>query len=176
MQCLQIKKGTKTELLYSSIEGFTPVSGYTYRLLVREDKVENPPADASGMTYALVRTLSKKLTTGTKDKNLVGTWNLDSYFSGDMGYPLSGYTLKVTDDSYSVQFCNIISGKYSIKNDKIISPMAMSTKMACTDDTKNMLESAWNLDGATYTISNSWDKKMMLSIKTKSGSTFVFTK
>jgi heat shock protein HslJ len=93
-----------------------------------------------------------------------------------MGYPLSGYTLKVTDDSYSVQFCNIINGKYSIKNDKIISPMAMSTKMACTDDTKNMLESAWNLDGATYTISNSWDKKMMLSIKTKSGSTFVFTK
>lgn len=176
MQCLQVKRGLKTELSYSSITGFTPVSGYTYRLLVREDKIENPPADAPSITYSLVRTLSKKLTTGTKDKNLVGTWNLDSYFIDDMGHITPWYTLKITDDSYSIQFCNIINGKYSIKNDKIISPMAMSTKMACFDDTKNMLESAWNLDGAIYTISNSWDKKMMLSIKTKAGSTFVFTK
>lgn len=176
MQCLQVKKGNKTELFYSSISGFSPVAGYTYRIFVREDKVENPPADAPGINYSLVRVLGKKLTTGTKDKNLVGTWNLDSYFIDDMGYPLSGYSLRVTDDSYSIQFCNSINGKYTIKNDILISPMAMSTKMACVDDTKNMLESAWNLDGATYTLSNSSDKKLMLSIKTKSGSTFIFTK
>jgi hypothetical protein len=176
MQCLQVKKGTKTELLYSSIRGFTPVSGYTYRLLVREDKIENPPADASNITYSLVRILSKKSTPGMQNNTLFGTWNLDSYFIDDMGYITPGYTLKITDDSYSVQFCNTINGKYSTKKDIIVSPIAMSTKMACTDTIKNMLESAWNIDGATYVVLNTGDKKMMLSIKTKSGSTFVFTK
>jgi hypothetical protein len=176
MQCLQVKKGNKTELFYSSISGFSPVAGYTYRILVREDKVGNPPADASNIDYSLVRVLSKKLTTGTKDKNLLGSWDLHSYFVDDMAYRLSGYTLKITDNTYSVQFCNTINGKYTIKNDTLIGLMAMSTMMACMDDTRNMLESAWNLDSATYTLSSSWDKKNILSIKTRSGSTFVFTK
>jgi heat shock protein HslJ len=176
MQCLQIKVGNQIEFQYSSISGFSPISGYTYRLLVRENKIENPPADGSSKEYSLVKILSKRLTTGTIDKNLIGKWNLDSYFIDDMGYVLSGYTLNMTTDSYSTQFCNLINGKYTIKNDKFISPIAISTLMACSDGTKNMLESAWDLDNANYAISTSWDNKTMLSIKTKRGSTFIFTK
>ena len=58
-ECLQIKKRNKIELLDTPISGFTPVSGYTYRLLVREDKEENPPADIQNTKYSLVRILSK---------------------------------------------------------------------------------------------------------------------
>lgn len=173
MQCLQVKRGNKIELMYSSIAGFTPVSGYTYRLLVREEKVENPPADASSVTYKLVRTLSKRMTQ-PQVSTIVGTWKLDAYFTGDVGYPMEGkYTLSLMRDSYSVQFCNVINGQYTTTNSLISSPYAMSTKMACLDDTKNMLETHWQPDGATYTLSTD---RTRLSIKMKNGATYTFTK
>jgi len=115
MQCIQLQKGNKIELFDSSISGFSPVSWYVYRLLVREDKIENPPADASNINYSIVKVLSKKPISDTMDRKLVGNWTLDSYFIDDMGYPLSGYKLKITTDSYSIQFCNSLNGNILLK-------------------------------------------------------------
>jgi hypothetical protein len=79
MQCLQVKKGNKTELFYASIAGFSPVSGHAYRLLVKEDKIENPPADGSSLSYTLIRMLSKR--PKSIDNPLLGNWTLIQYNS-----------------------------------------------------------------------------------------------
>lgn len=45
---------------YNSIKGFDYEEGYTYTLNVREEKVENPPADGSSLSYTLIKVVSKK--------------------------------------------------------------------------------------------------------------------
>lgn len=62
-ECLQIKR-TKDqqewENFYGKIEGFNFEKGYEYELIVHEEKVENPPADASSVKYKLVKEVSKR--------------------------------------------------------------------------------------------------------------------
>ncbi|SMB78567.1 DUF4377 domain-containing protein [Deinococcus hopiensis] len=41
------------------LQGFTFEEGYEYTLLVRVDRISNPPADAPDRTYTLVRVLDK---------------------------------------------------------------------------------------------------------------------
>lgn len=66
MSCLQIQKSDtldfskKWELFYDQIEGFTYEPGYLYKIKVRTDTIENPPADASSIRYTLVEVLEKK--------------------------------------------------------------------------------------------------------------------
>ena len=60
-QCLLVKKGDMTdwEYFYSTIEGFNFEEGYEYVLDVKEEKLENVPADASSIKYVLVNEVSK---------------------------------------------------------------------------------------------------------------------
>lgn len=60
-KCLLVKKENSTdwEFFYSNIEGFNYESGYEYILEVKEEKVENVPADASSIKYILVKEVSK---------------------------------------------------------------------------------------------------------------------
>ncbi len=44
---------------YNEIEGFTYQKGYVYKLLIHEEPVQNPPADASSMHYSLLKIVSK---------------------------------------------------------------------------------------------------------------------
>lgn len=65
MKCMLIQKGEEFndeqwQNFYSKIDGFTFEAGYLYKLLVREEKVENPPADASSIKYNLIKILEKK--------------------------------------------------------------------------------------------------------------------
>jgi len=62
--CLQIKwtkEQTDWEILgqVNVIEGFLFESGYEYELIISEEKVENPPQDASSIRYKLVKQVSK---------------------------------------------------------------------------------------------------------------------
>ena len=59
--CMQVKKGNSDqwEYFYDTIEGFNYEKGYEYVLEVKEEKVENPPADASSIRYILVKEISK---------------------------------------------------------------------------------------------------------------------
>ncbi len=61
-KCLLIKKdGQKDwEFWYSGIEGFKYEEGNEYVLEVKEEKVDNPPADASSLKYVLVKEISKQ--------------------------------------------------------------------------------------------------------------------
>lgn len=64
-KCLLVKKGADTNwtFFYSQIEGFNYEEGYEYVLEVKEEKVENVPADASSLKYILVKEVSKTQTT-----------------------------------------------------------------------------------------------------------------
>jgi branched-chain amino acid transport system substrate-binding protein len=60
-QCLQIKENPDDEytLWYDPIDGFEHEEGYEYELVVLEEEVENPPADASSIKLTLVEEVSK---------------------------------------------------------------------------------------------------------------------
>lgn len=60
-KCLLVKKGADTNwtFFYDKIEGFNYEEGYEYVLEVKEEKVENAPADASSLKYILVKEVSK---------------------------------------------------------------------------------------------------------------------
>ncbi|WP_230978984.1 DUF4377 domain-containing protein [Flavobacterium supellecticarium] len=60
-KCFLIKKdGQKDwEFLYSGIEGFTYEAGNEYVLEVKEEKIDNPPADGSSVKCILVKEISK---------------------------------------------------------------------------------------------------------------------
>lgn len=60
-KCLLVKKGNATEweFFYSNIEGFQYQPGYEYTLEVKEEKIENAPADVSSIKYILVKEISK---------------------------------------------------------------------------------------------------------------------
>lgn len=62
MKCLLVKKGdgTEWEFFYSPIEGFNYEEGFEYKLEVRTEEIENPPADSSSVRYILVNEISKE--------------------------------------------------------------------------------------------------------------------
>lgn len=64
-KCLLVKKDSEANwtFFYNQIEGFDYKEGFEYVLEVKEEKVENPPADASSLRYILVKELSKTPTT-----------------------------------------------------------------------------------------------------------------
>ncbi len=62
-ECLQVKwteDQKEWEFFYDDIEGFPYVKGYEYELIISEENVENPPADASSVKYKLIKEVSKK--------------------------------------------------------------------------------------------------------------------
>ena len=60
MKCLQVKenKNDNWQNFYQSISGFNYKDGYEYELVVKTEKIENPPADASNIKYTLVKEIS----------------------------------------------------------------------------------------------------------------------
>lgn len=60
--CMQVKfdkEGGEWELFYDTIEGFNYEPGYEYELVVKSERVDNPPADAPGIKYTLVKEVSR---------------------------------------------------------------------------------------------------------------------
>ena len=60
-KCMLVRNNPQDEytLFYDQIEGFDYEEGYEYKLVVREEAIENPPADASSIKWTLVRVESK---------------------------------------------------------------------------------------------------------------------
>jgi hypothetical protein len=60
--CLLVKERPDAdwEYFYEGLEGFAYEPGYTYKLLVRKGRVENPAADASSIRWRLIRILEKR--------------------------------------------------------------------------------------------------------------------
>lgn len=45
----------------SDLKGFDYEAGYEYVIMVKENKIKNPPADASSIVYQYIKTISKTL-------------------------------------------------------------------------------------------------------------------
>jgi hypothetical protein len=120
MECLQVRMGWQRQWqnFYNSISGFDYISGFTYRLLVLETKVANPPADSPSLSYSLIRMLSKK--PKPIENPLLGKWTLIGYNSTTI--TSTGYTLTFEQDRLSAKFCNSIFGSYTISGNTISSP------------------------------------------------------
>jgi hypothetical protein len=60
-KCYQVKARPEDEyrLFYSPIQGFQYEPGYEYQITVLVERVNNPPADASALSYRLVEVISK---------------------------------------------------------------------------------------------------------------------
>jgi len=140
--CLQIQRGESIkqnswELFYSTIENFEYQPGYVYKLNIKEENIDNPPADASSIKYTLIEVLEKK-----KDNRLDvhDIWILDSLISSD-SLVINNFDktpqieINVTKMRISgTNGCNNISGSIKTLNDSVIefNPM-METSMACPD-------------------------------------------
>ena len=81
------------------------------------------------------------------------------------------YKLKFEDGRFSTQFCNLINGAYTDKNGTL-SAVAMQTQMACEEEQVTQLESAFNLEGASYEITKANTPDVNLKITTKAGDIF----
>ncbi len=61
VECMFVKEESKSEyshLAFGGIKGFDYVHGHEYELEVRKTTLVNPPADASNITYALLKIIS----------------------------------------------------------------------------------------------------------------------
>ncbi len=67
-KCLLIKEegDSSWTYFYDGIEGFSYEAGYEYVLQVREEAVENPPADGSSIRTILIKQISKTQKTSEK--------------------------------------------------------------------------------------------------------------
>jgi len=146
MKCLLIQKGEtmvvgEWQNFYAPIEGFNYEPGFIYKLLVKEEEMENVPADASSVRYTLIEVLEKNEDTRLA---LNGTWD---------AFKINGSVIKLSRQrdagvipqiEISIQEmairgingCNNLSGKIlSIKDNQIeFGPIAATNKM-CPDMT-----------------------------------------
>lgn len=63
MTCLQVREreGDAWQLHYGAIAGFEPHPGIEYRLRIIEEKVKNPPADASSVRWTLDQVIEQRV-------------------------------------------------------------------------------------------------------------------
>lgn len=140
MQCLQIYKGddltaASWEYFYTNIEGFEFEPGYFQQIEVKEEPRKGEvPADASSLTYTLIKVLAKE-----KDErfNLDGKWVAQS---------IGGDTIGASDTTASMEInvakmrvsgsdsCNSYTGPIaSLAASAITFGNLASTKKMCQD-------------------------------------------
>ena len=165
-KCMLVRENPQDEytLFYDQIEGFDYEEGFEYKLVVVEETVENPPADASSIKWVLVRVESKEPipVSGTgeiENKN----WVLSSYMSQEveMTEVLPNTNISATFEDGQVNGiagCNNYFGGYQLVGDNISFGPLASTEMFCMDPPGLMeQESAYlsALEGAaTYEVTD----------------------
>jgi ecotin len=139
--CMQVKSSKDQKEwynFYDDIKGFDYKKAYEYEIVVNEEEVKNPPADASSVKYTLVKIISQKKSSGTKNTTIEDKrWRL---------IELNGKAIKGTADSHYLIFhtkdtkieakanCNVMHFGYQLKNEtQLIVKPGISTKMACPD-------------------------------------------
>lgn len=134
-KCLLVKEDPKDDwtFFYGQIEGFEYEPGYEYELRIMEEKVKDPPADASSIRWILLEVVKK-------ERSLEGTtWVLDAYLSSE------GVLVSVLADSEAtVTFqagevggnasCNQYFGSYQVRGDKLTINMGGMTEMYCSPE------------------------------------------
>jgi heat shock protein HslJ len=132
-QCLLVKEDPNAEwtFFYDRIEGFEYEPGYEYELRVMEEKIANPPADASAIRWTLLEVVKKT-------RSLEGTtWVLEAYLNseGVLVSPLVDSEATATFANGQVggnASCNTYFGNYRFHSDNRLSVEVMGmTEMYC---------------------------------------------
>ena len=137
-------------LFYDQIAGFDYEPGYEYALTVKEEKVENPPADASSLRVTLVEVVDKT-------RSLAGTpWLLESYLdqNGQMVDVLSGTQISaIFQDGQTggSAGCNSYFGTYEVDGSKIDIEVGGMTMMYCPPE-ETMAQETDYVTGLNSTI------------------------
>lgn len=138
-ECLLIQRGENIdpsawENFYSPIQGFEFESGYLYKLKVKEEQLENAPADASSIKYTLVKVLQKEVDPTFRLNDI---WVCTSLFGKDIGQTEKSITLEIHLKDKRVMGndgCNNFNGGITTVSQDIlkIGPIA-STRMMCQE-------------------------------------------
>jgi heat shock protein HslJ len=176
-KCMMVKEnpGDEYQMFYGTIEGFDYQEGFEYSLVVRVEKVENPPADASNLKYTLVSVESKTAVqptaqpTAKAEVKMPGqTYRLDWYLN-DQGektnlLPSTEITLAFVDGRIAGNSgCNQYGGGVQIDGKSIEVGALMSTMMACEEQVMNQEQAyqaalgsaaTFEITEETLTISN----------------------
>lgn len=140
-ECMQIKNypnQKKWSNFYENIEGFNYQKGTEYEIVVKEENVENPPADASSLKYTLVKIITQKKIKTTNNNNATiedKRWKL---------IELKGEPIKGNEQTHYLIFhskeakieakanCNVLHFGYQLKNGvQLTVSQGISTEMAC---------------------------------------------
>lgn len=144
-KCLQVKENPADEytLFYSQIEGFAYEEGNEYELIVREDKIENPPADAPNFKWTLVEIVSQTpvVATVTPETSLSlegQIFTLDWYLSASgeqvQVLPDTEITAEVKEGRIGGSSgCNSYSASFEVEGSEVKIGPIVSTLMACPD-------------------------------------------
>lgn len=136
-ECYLIKKDKsqeKWEFMSDEIEGFQYEEGYEYEIMIRTEKIANPPMDASSLKYSLLKVISK--TSSPKGLSLSNQWIISSFHdAGDKSQVVSKDAYIIIDLSNN-NFkgngsCNKIAGNVQVTDDHIKFGKIISTKKAC---------------------------------------------
>jgi len=168
-KCLMVKESPDGEYqnFYQTIDGFDYEEGYEYEIVVKVEKVENPPADGSSLKYTLEKVVSKtpvenSAETGTDQPGLEGVeWQLVSYLGDD------GMTDVLEDAPITIEFtegraagsagCNRYFTLYKSDGEMLtLDDKVGKTMMACPDPVMAQEQAYLTLlpQTATYKIEN----------------------
>src|SRR3990172_2918671 len=140
-KCMQVKESPEDEytLFYGQIEGFEYQEGYEYVLLVREEQIENPPADAPDRKWVLVSLVGQTPVAAVPSAELAAqTYMLDWYLddSSEKTPILTGtqVTLQIDQDQISGSAgCSTYSAQFKLDGDQISIGPTATTMMACPE-------------------------------------------
>ena len=171
-KCMLIRENPQDEytFFYDQIDGFDYEEGFEYKLVVKEETVENPPADASSIKWTLVRVESKEPVpvAGSgelEDKN----WVLKSYLdqAGELIDVSSEINITAAFEDGQVKGvagCNDYFGGYQIAGNEISISSLASTEMFCIDPPGVMdLESAYLSAMATAATFEVTDENLIIA-------------
>jgi heat shock protein HslJ len=169
-QCLQVKwlKNQKNwENFGNNIMGFTFEPGFEYELIVKEEVVENPPADAPGLKWTLVKEVSKKKVASVKTNDIKDKrWKLIEF----MGNPINenDYYIIFHSKDNSIESkvgCNQLRSNFTISNEYTISVSNFSsTKMLCLKSKLNENDYIKELENVNNFTLSTDGKRLSLNI------------
>ena len=144
-KCMQVKEDPKGEytLFYGQIEGFDYAEGYEYELVVREEKIENPPADAANFKWMLVEVVSQTPAqptpvAGGEQPQAGAIYQLDWYLNGSGEQapvlPQTEITAEFLVDKIAGSAgCNRYTASITVNGNQIQVGSIASTMMACPE-------------------------------------------
>ncbi len=146
MDCLQIRESRDAEwqLFYDQIEGFVYEPGFEYELQVREEAIENPPADGSSRKLILIAVVNRTPVGNGAAANipaeLLGKlWVLESFGAADAQQPLlagTAITLRFDEEGGRITGsagCNNYFAGVSFTGDTLSISAPGATKKLCPD-------------------------------------------